>query len=217
MSGFAKLFGGGKSKEPTREETIQKLNETQEMLEKKSEYLEKKIQDELSAAKKCGTKNKRQALVHLKRKKRYEKQLRNVDGTLSNIEEQVDALQNAQANAQIFKNMADGSKVLKQAHGNMNVDQVHDVMDDIEEQQQLSQEISDALSGPVGFGTDIDEDELMAELEELEQEDVDRELLEVGATPSELPDVPTADLPTPATQVKDDDEELRELENWMAN
>ena len=70
MSGFAKLFGGGKSKGPSREEAIQKLKETQEMLEKKSEYLEKKIQDELTTAKKHGTKNKRLALTALKRKKR---------------------------------------------------------------------------------------------------------------------------------------------------
>nr|XP_039270830.1 charged multivesicular body protein 4b-like [Styela clava] len=217
MSGLAKLFGGGKSKQPTREEAIQKLKETQEMLEKKSEYLEKKIQDELATAKRHGTKNKKLALTALKRKKRFEKQLGQVDGTLSNIEFQVEALQDAQANAQTFKNMQYGAKALKQVHGNMSADDVHEVMDDIEEQQQVAQEISDALSGPVGFGTDIDEDDLMAELEELEQEDLDRELLNVGAATNELPDVPVSDLPTPVAKVKDDEAELRQLENWMAS
>lgn len=71
MSGLAKFFGGGKPKAPSREEAIMKLKDTQEMLEKKSEYLEKKIQDELSTAKKHGTKNKRAALVALKKKKRF--------------------------------------------------------------------------------------------------------------------------------------------------
>lgn len=56
----------------------------------------------------------------------------------------------------------------------------------------------------------------MAELEELEQEDLDRELLDVGPTPSDLPEVPTSTPAAPAA-AKDEDEELRELENWMAS
>ena len=60
----------------------------------------------------------------------------------------------------------------------------------------------------------MDEDELMAELEELEQEDLDKELLEVGPTPSNLPEVPTA---VPAAAAKEDDDEMRELESWMAS
>ncbi|XP_039247757.1 charged multivesicular body protein 4b-like [Styela clava] len=217
MSGFAKLFGGGKAKQPSKAEAIQRLKETQEMLEKKSEYLEKKMEEELKTARRHGTKNKRLALTALKRKKRYEKQLNQVDGTLSNIEFQVEALQEAEANAQTFKNMQLGAKALKQAHGNMSADDVHDVMDDIAEQQEVAQEISDALSGPVGFGTDVDEDELLAELEELEQEDLDKELLAVG-TPSDLPEVPTSSLPAvPAKKEKNEDDELRELESWMAS
>ena len=37
------------------------------------------------------------------------------------------------------------------------VDDLHDLMDDIEEQTQMAQEISDCISNPVGFGNDIDE------------------------------------------------------------
>lgn len=33
------------------------------------------------------------------------------------------------------------------------VDQVHDMMDDIAEQQDVAREISDAISNPVAFGT----------------------------------------------------------------
>ena len=42
-------------------------------------------------------------------------------------------------------------------------------MDDIQEQQDIANEISEAISNPVGFGADVDEDELLAELDELEQ------------------------------------------------
>lgn len=60
MSLFGKMFGGGKgSKAPSAGEAIQKLRETEEMLIKKQDFLEKKIQDELKVAKQNGTKNKR--------------------------------------------------------------------------------------------------------------------------------------------------------------
>ena len=54
--------------------------------------------------------------------------------------------------------------------------QVHDLMDDIAEQQELANEISSAISSPMGFGMEMDEDELMAELEGMEQEDMDRQV-----------------------------------------
>ena len=37
------------------------------------------------------------------------------------------------------------------------VDDVQDMMDDIQEQNELSEEITNALSNPVGFGQDVDE------------------------------------------------------------
>ena len=49
-------------------------------------------------------------------------------------------------------------------------------MDDIAEQQDLANEISGAISSPMGFGNDVDEDDLLAELEGMEQEDMDRQV-----------------------------------------
>lgn len=40
---------------------------------------------------------------------------------------------------------------------NRNVDDVHNMMDDIAESQDLSKEISEAISNPVAFGVDVDE------------------------------------------------------------
>ena len=37
------------------------------------------------------------------------------------------------------------------------VDDVHDMMDDISEQHEIANEIANAISSPVGFGQDIDE------------------------------------------------------------
>jgi charged multivesicular body protein 4 len=54
------VFGGKKGeKPPTTGEAIQKLRETEEMLMKKQDFLEKKIEQEIAIARKNGTKNKR--------------------------------------------------------------------------------------------------------------------------------------------------------------
>lgn len=136
------------------------------------------------------------ALQALKRKKRYEKQLGQIDGTLSTIEMQREALENANTNTAVLTTMKNASDALKKAHGAMNVDDVHDMMDDIAEQNEIANEISDAISNAVGFNQDIDDEELEKELEDLEQEDLDRELIDVPS-PSKLPDVPVTDPSIP--------------------
>lgn len=60
MSFFGKMFGGKKEEAAlTTGEAIQNLRETENMLMKKQEFLEKKIDLELDVARKNGTKNKR--------------------------------------------------------------------------------------------------------------------------------------------------------------
>lgn len=91
-------------------------------------------------------------------------------------------------------------------------------------------------------GSDIDEDELEKELEELEQEELDKELLGVSGPATELPEVPTGELKdktkvkkkgnlyqslhvhvnnllcfysaVPAGAVEDDDEDMKQLMSW---
>ena len=41
--------------------------------------------------------------------------------------------------------------------GSRDIDKVDDLMQDITEQQEVAQEISDAISKPVGFGEEFDE------------------------------------------------------------
>lgn len=225
MSFFGKIFSGKKGEPaPTPSEAIQKLRDIENMLTKKQEFLEKKIDVELDTARKNGTKNKRAALQALKRKKRYEKQLTQIDGTLSTIEMQREALENANTNTAVLTTMKNAADALKSAHKNMNVDDVHDMMDDIAEQNDMANEISTAISSAVGFGQDVDDDELEKELEELEQEELDKELLGVQPETDQLPDVPSTDLPTKAKDKEkekkkavteeDDDPDMKELMSW---
>ncbi|XP_014877538.1 charged multivesicular body protein 4b-like [Poecilia latipinna] len=116
--------------------------------------------------------------------------------------------------------MGFAAKAMKAAHENMDIDKVDDLMADITEQQELAQEISDVISRPVGFGEDYDEDELMAELEELEQEELDKNLLEIEGTEDvSLPSVPSTSLPSqPAKKkVEEDEDDMADLEAWAAN
>lgn len=162
------------------------------------------------------------AIQALKRKKRYEKQLQNIDGTLSTIEMQREALENANTNTAVLTTMKNASDALKAAHKDMNIDDVQDMMDDIAEQNEIANEISNAVSNAVGFNQDIDEDELERELEELEQEELDKDLLEIPAA-TNLPDVPVAE-PSGAEKAKekkkavaadvDEDKEMAQLLKW---
>ncbi|KAM5156672.1 charged multivesicular body protein 4c [Mantella aurantiaca] len=218
MSKITKLFkpssGSSKSRKggPSAQEALFKLRETEDMLTKKQEYLEKKIEQELATARKHGTKNKRAALQALKRKKRLEKQLTQIDGTLSTIEFQREALENSHTNTEVLKNMGYAAKAMKSVHQNMDLDKIDDLMQDIHEQQDVAQEISDAISRPVGIGEEFDEDELMAELEELEQEDLNRHMANVT-----LPSVPSHKFPArPASSRKkvEDEDDMKMLAAW---
>ncbi|XP_044773866.1 charged multivesicular body protein 4a isoform X1 [Neomonachus schauinslandi] len=213
--------GGKKEKGPTPEEAIQKLKETEKILIKKQEFLEQKIQQELQMAKKHGIKNKRAALQALRRKKRLEQQLAQTDGTLSTLEFQREAIENATTNAEVLRTMELAAQGMKKAYQDMDIDKVDELMADITEQQEVAQQISDAISRPVGFGDVVDEDELLEELEELEQEELARDLLTVGdkeeEPPIELPSVPSTHLPAgPAPEAGEDEEALKQLAEWVS-
>lgn len=59
------------------------------------------------------------ALQALKKKKRYEKQLQQIDGTLTTIEMQREALESANTNTAVLQTMNDAAKALKAAHQHM--------------------------------------------------------------------------------------------------
>lgn len=63
MSFIKNIFGGKKEPDaPTTAEAIQKLRETEEMLVKKQDFLESKIEQEIQTARKNGSKNRRGSL-----------------------------------------------------------------------------------------------------------------------------------------------------------
>ncbi|CAF3202118.1 unnamed protein product [Rotaria socialis] len=216
---LSRVFGGSsKSGAKTRtaqtpQEAIQQLRDVEDVLNKKVEHLEGKINEETAIARRDARTNKRSALNALKRKKRLEKTLQQIDGTLTTLEYQREALQNASMNGQAFNALKSATSALKNVHKELDVDSVQDIMDELAEQHELSNEIATAISNPVGFGAEIDELELENELAQLEQEAIAKEISQI-----DLPSVPAPAYAQPAaaasSRAKKD--ELAELEQWAS-
>ena len=147
------------------------------MLEKREALLHKKMAAELSKAKEFNrAKNKRAALQCLKKKKLYEQQVENLQNHQLKLEEQVITLEGSKTTAETFDALRSGAGAMKQLHKETNIDEVDKVMDDINEQSEKMRQVQEALGQPVGYAADMDEDELDAELAELEAEDLEKEL-----------------------------------------
>ena len=64
------------------------------------------------------------AFKKVERKKRYDSQLQQIDGTLSTIEMQREALEGANTNTAVLTTMNDAAKALKKANNELDVDKV---------------------------------------------------------------------------------------------
>jgi len=210
------LFGKKKTA-PSPKESISKLRETVDMLEKRELFLQKKCDQQTTEAKKfMQQKNKRAALMCLKRKKTYEAQIEKLAGARMTIETQVMTLEGANVNLEAMNAMKMGAASMKTIHRDMNIDRVDDTMEEIREQMDIANEISDAISQPLG-GEVYDEDDLLSELEELEQSSLDEQLLGLESTTTPAQKLPSAPTKAPAAKqpAVDEDEELKALEASM--
>jgi len=171
-----------KKKAPTPQETITKMRETLEMLEKRERHLQNKMNNELADAKKyMAAKNKRAAMMCLKRKKAYETQIEKMSGARMTIDTQLMAIEGANASLETMNVMKMGAQTMRAIHNNLTVEDVDNTMEEIQEQLTINNEINEAISNPIVGINDYDEDELNAELEELEQENLDQQFLNMHA------------------------------------
>jgi len=213
------LFGK-KKVAPAPRESISKLRETLDMLEKREQFLQKKCDQQTAEAKKfMQQKNKRAALMCLKRKKTYEAQMEKLAGARMTIEQQVMTLEGASVSLEAIQAMKMGASSMKAVHNDLTIEKVDDTMDEIREQMEIASEIENAISTPLG-GEMIDDDELLGELEELEQESLDEQLLGTQHVPQQkLPSVPSGKVTATQGRSKvavDEDAELAALEASMA-
>lgn len=145
----------------------------------------------------------------------FEAEIDKIQNVKMTLETQVINLESAAQNAETFKAMEAGSKTMKKIRQDVGIDKVDDIMDEIKEEMELANEINNAIAQPVDPML-ADDDELLAELNALEANDLEAELL---APPTSnintysLPTVPNSKLPSLAKEEEDD---LRKLEAELA-
>lgn len=160
---------------------LRRTNTTQtlEMLDKREALLIKKISTELEKAREFNRSgNKRAALQCLKRKKLYESQCEVVANQQLKLQEQMIVLEGSKATAETFNALKSGAGVMKQLAKETDVDKVDKVMDEISDQTEKMRQVNEALGQQVGYAAELDEDELEAELAELDALDVEDALLQ---------------------------------------
>jgi len=211
-------FAGRKDPKATTREAIVTLRQQLQMLEKKEEYLIKKMDEELKKAKANAISNKPAATAALRRKKQHETELERLGGTRLTLETQVNAIESANINANTMEAMKKGADALKTIHGSLSIDKVDATMDSIREQMELTNEISEAISNPMSVGLEADDEALKAELAELEAEKLDEVLMGAERVPQHVPSGMTmaADSSKQREQEDDEDRELRELQASLA-
>jgi charged multivesicular body protein 4 len=225
------LFGKKKAAAapaPLPVDTIKLLRDNLLVLEKREEHIQKKIEMALNEAKqKSVKKDKNGALFALKRKKMYEAEVAKLQGARITLDSQILALESAAVNIETFKAMKSGANAMKGLRGDIDSDKVDDIMDEIQEEKDIHDSISEAISRP---GQDLFNDEELleelAELEALDLEEAEAAPAPVRMAPAapasvfNLPSAPTgavqpqASYQQPAAE-SEDERALRELQASM--
>ncbi|KAL2119544.1 hypothetical protein VTJ04DRAFT_6505 [Mycothermus thermophilus] len=219
MSGIWGWFGGGASKRKDSPKNVILTLRTQlEMLQKREAHLHRQIEQQEEIARKNVTSNKTAAKAALRRKKLHEHDLEQTLNHIMTLETQIHAIETANINQETFQAMKRAGAAMKEIHGKLTPEKVDEEMSKLQEFNQLNEEISEAMSS-VTVGPQLDDMELEAELEELQQKELEDKMLETGAVPvQKLPTVANGEIKGKAPAVQEDDEEaeLRRLQAEMA-
>lgn len=199
------LFGK-KKKEINPNDIILNLQKLLQELDKKEIFLEKKISSFQDQARLCvKNKQKSKALYYLKNSVLYKKQLDSILNTKFNVDIQICNISHAIHISDTINVMKESKEILSSLGNKNNPDDVAELMDDIEEKIDVTQEISDLVGKQLHISGLEDENALLEELE--------RELLDQVMIPPKieqqisLPDVPTKKIT--------EDEELEQLHQIM--
>jgi len=150
-------------------QAIHKIRLSIENAEKRQAFLQHKMDDEIvpQAKRKMAQGDKRGALFLMKRKKMYGAEIDKLENVKMTLETQALQLETAAHNQDTVQAMQTGSSAMKRLRKAFGLDQVDELMDNIREEGDMAEEISQAIATPLDPYM-MDDDELMRELEELE-------------------------------------------------
>ena len=155
------------------------------------------------------------ALAALRKKKNFEQEVDKIEDQKRTVDTQLYSIQNANIQYETLQAMKKGAAAMKSIHKNMNIDKVDKTIDEIRDQMDISHEISEALSSQRLGVVQEDEDDLAAELERMQQEDLETKLLDGGRVPAAQ--LPAAKVPaTKAPAVEEDEDEEADFARLQA-
>lgn len=193
---FLNLFGKSKQEILSPQVVIQNMRETLDTLEKREIHLEKRVNAFKKEAASFVKTNKPKALELLKKAKMNEKQLLSIYGQKENLETHILVLEQSITNQNIIESLKQGKNAIENMTKKLNPDDVAELVDNISSSIDASEEITTALSQPIG-GVAHDEEELLAMLnDDEEEENIDDEM---------FPKIPIK------TYTKTEEDELDEL------
>jgi charged multivesicular body protein 4 len=96
-------------------------------------------------------------MLAMKRKRMWEEQRANLDASQLRLVQMAAALEGAQMNAEVFAVQQQATASLKAIHGSLDIDTVEETTADMEEQLDMSREIAEAISRPMGEMKDMDD------------------------------------------------------------
>jgi len=174
---------------PSPADTLKRLREVLDTLEKREAFLSTKVTAEREKAKRLSTTNKKEAMMALKRKALYLTQIDKLNGARTKLDEQMIAIESASTNLVVLDAMSEGAAAMKSINRQMTIEKVEEINDEIQDQMLVAEEIGAAIAQPSGSSL-VDEDELEAELNALAQEQLEDGMGALDESALDLPDVP---------------------------
>ncbi|EER00776.1 vacuolar sorting protein snf7, putative [Perkinsus marinus ATCC 50983] len=205
------FFGSSKKKEqqaqkapPSKNlpDAIMKNKEAIATLEKREQLIEKKMAlQEQDARTRAAAKDKRGALMALKRKKMLETELTTLMNSRMTLEQQILSLESSQTTAVAVSALATGVSAQKVMNQQLNIDNIDVLMDDMQEMQDMQNEVANVLAGG---NTVMDDEELLNELDEIEAQELEAKMVDAAHVPSggvvAQPDVAVPSVPAQSQQ-----------------
>ncbi|KAJ0355897.1 hypothetical protein COL154_001415 [Colletotrichum chrysophilum] len=183
MSGVWGWFGGGggAKKKNDAKDAILGLRVQLDMLQKREKHLQNLMDEQDAIARKNVNTNKNAAKAALRRKKGHEHSLEQTVSQITTLESQINAIESANINRETLLAMEKAGQAMKGIHGKLTVEKVDQTMEDLREQNALSEEIVNAIT--TGQTDAIDDVDLEDELEQMQQEQLDEQMISTGSVP----------------------------------